>query len=162
MDPGTHTVTFEGGFLRRGFWLYVWEVLGPAADEPVLYVGRTGDSSSLYAQSPFNRMGQHLGTAVNSSMLRQHLGRRSLDLEACRYRLVAHGPLLQEAQDDQVLHRERRDRMSASEKALASDLAAAGYDVLNIVRSHMALDEVFHEEVLAAFGAERSRSCASG
>ena len=44
--------------LERGFWLYVWVIDG--AGDTLHYVGRTGDSSSSNAQSPFNRMGQHL------------------------------------------------------------------------------------------------------
>lgn len=57
-----HEIRFEGGILQRGFWLYVWKVT-PADQAPLYYVGRTGDSSSTNAQSPFNRMGQHLGFA---------------------------------------------------------------------------------------------------
>lgn len=41
----TFTVTLDGAMLRRGFWLYVWEITTPNGDK-VLYVGRTGDSSS--------------------------------------------------------------------------------------------------------------------
>jgi len=68
----TQQGVIAGGILQRGFWLYVWEVT-PADKAPLYYVGRTGDSSSTNAQSPFNRMGQHLGFAKNSNMLRRHL-----------------------------------------------------------------------------------------
>lgn len=47
--------------------------------------GRTGDNSSPNAQSPFNRMGQHLGFAKNSSALRTHLGKHGYEPEDCRY-----------------------------------------------------------------------------
>ena len=48
------SLSFSGELLQRGFWLYVWEVT--AADgRTVHYVGRTGDSSSPNAQSPFTR-----------------------------------------------------------------------------------------------------------
>jgi hypothetical protein len=83
-------VRFDGGVLQRGFWLYVWEVM-PPDETPLYYVGRTGDSSSINAQSPFNRMGQHLGFAKNSNMLRGHLGRHGVDPERCVFRLVALG-----------------------------------------------------------------------
>ena len=62
-----HELQFDGSVLRRGFWLYVWEVI-PVGQAPVYYVERTGDSSSTNAQSPFNRMGQHLGFAKNSNI----------------------------------------------------------------------------------------------
>jgi hypothetical protein len=65
-------VRFGGGSLQRGFWLYSWEVTADG-HLPMYYVGRIGDSSSTNAQSPFNRMGQHLGFAENSNMLRRHL-----------------------------------------------------------------------------------------
>lgn len=64
MSATTQVVEFDGAFLQRGFWLYVWRVIAPNSTE-VLYVGRTGDSSSPNAQSPFNRMGQHLGFQKN-------------------------------------------------------------------------------------------------
>jgi hypothetical protein len=53
-------LSIPGALLERGFWLYVWEVLTEDGNT-VLYVGRTGDSSSAHAQSPFNRLSQHLG-----------------------------------------------------------------------------------------------------
>ena len=55
---------FEGEVLQRGFWLYVWKI---AYDqETYLYIGRTGDSSSPNASSPFNRIGQHLDFRENA------------------------------------------------------------------------------------------------
>ena len=72
MTSDLREVKFNGGILQRGFWLYVWEVT-PLGGKALYYVGRTGDSSSTNAQSPFNRMGQHLGFARNSNMLRRHL-----------------------------------------------------------------------------------------
>ena len=91
-----HEVRFEGGVLERGFWLYVWEVT-PADQALLYYVGRTGDSSSTNAQSPFNRMGQHLGFARNSNMRRRHLMQHGAVPESCAYRLIALGPIQQEA-----------------------------------------------------------------
>ena len=61
----TFTVTLDGAILRRGFWLYVWEITTPDGRK-VLYVGRTGDKSSPFAQSLFNRLGQNLGTLANA------------------------------------------------------------------------------------------------
>ncbi len=91
-----HEVRFEGGVLERGFWLYVWEVT-PADQALLYYVGRTGDSSSTNAQSPFNRMGQHLGFARNSNMLRRHLMHHGAVPESCAFRMIALGPIDQEA-----------------------------------------------------------------
>jgi hypothetical protein len=51
----------------------------------MLYVGRTGDSSSPDAQSPFNRMGQHLAFAKNRSMLRNHLQGRDVSPVSARF-----------------------------------------------------------------------------
>lgn len=90
-----HEVRFEAGVLQRRFWLYVWGVT-PADQAPLCYVGRTGDRSSTNAQSPFNRMGQHLGFARNSNMLRRHLMQHGAVPESCAFRLIALGPIQQE------------------------------------------------------------------
>jgi hypothetical protein len=148
-QASTYTVSLDGGFLARGFWIYVWEVRDPEGSV-MLYVGRTGDSSSPNAQSPFNRMGQHLGFAKNSSMLRNHLQGRGVSPDLCSFRLVAHGPILPEAEDWKS-HVVRRDLAAAVEKQLAEDCAAAGYDVLNSVASGKELDDELYAPVRAAF-----------
>ncbi|MFN8160882.1 MAG: hypothetical protein U0R52_07555 [Solirubrobacterales bacterium] len=150
--PNTHTVALDGGTLQRGFWLYTWEVTPPDG-EKLLYVGRTGDSSSPNAQSPFNRMGKHLGNLETSSMLRNHLDKRGVLPEQCKFRLVAHGPILEEA-DGMEAHKERRDLIGALEKKLAEDLAAAGYEVMNTVNCLKPLDEEMYAPVHAAFAQE--------
>jgi hypothetical protein len=149
LQASTYTVSLDGAFLARGFWIYVWEVRDPEGSV-MLYVGRTGDSSSPNAQSPFNRMGQHLGFAKNSSMLRNHLQGRDVSPDLCSFRLVAHGPILPEAEDWKS-HVIRRDLATAVEKQLAEDCAAAGYDVLNSVASGNELDDELYAPVRAAF-----------
>lgn len=145
-------VNFDGGVLQRGFWLYVWEVKPPRR-RAVYYVGRTGDSSSKFAQSPFVRMGQHLGFFRNSNMLWTHLKGRTVDPEKCKYRLVAHGPVLKEARSLKE-HRKRRDVMAALEKALAEEMESVGYDVMNEVHCRKELDGRIFARVRKAFGAE--------
>jgi len=148
--PTTQAFAFRGQLLRRGFWLYVWEIQLPDG-AAIYYVGRTGDSSSVNAQSPFNRMGQHLGFNIKSNVLRRRLESSGIVPEACEFRLVAHGPILDEA-DSQDDHRRRRDVVAAQEKALAEAMAAAGYNVTNRVDCRMALDRVLFVAVRAAFG----------
>lgn len=91
----TFTVTIDGAMLRRGFSLYVWEITTPDGYK-VLYVGRTGDSSSPNAQSLFHRMGQNLGTLPTSSMVRNNLEKREVDPIECKFRMVGHGPMFDE------------------------------------------------------------------
>jgi hypothetical protein len=151
MKPATYTVDLDGQTLRRGFWLYVWSVTTPSCGQ-VLYVGRTGDNSTPNAQSPFNRMGQHLGTAKNSSMVRNHLAIRGLNPEECTFRLVAHGPVLEEVPGkDMEAHKQRRNVVGALEKRLADDLRAARYDVLNEIDCRWPLDESLYSQVRSAF-----------
>src|SRR6266508_4470676 len=121
-----YEINFSGGALARGFWLYVWEVI-PRTGGKLYYVGRTGDSSSLNAQSPFNRMGQHLGCAQNSCMLRTHLGKHKgkIKPEKCIFRLIAYGPILGESKQRKE-HERRRDTVAALERALAETLSASG------------------------------------
>ncbi|RWX22089.1 hypothetical protein [Rhizobium leguminosarum] len=142
MTAHMHSLTLPGPMLRRGFWLYVWVVETPQGD--MLYVGRTGDNSSPHATAPYTRMGQHLGFAKNQNALRRHLSDRGLKAEDCAsFDLVAFGPLYDEVEkreglsraDLMKLHMPTRDIVGALEKALAEELKAAGYDVLNTVKS---------------------------
>ncbi len=151
LELAMYEVRFEGGMLERGFWLYVWEVT-PVGRAPLYYVGRTGDSSSRNAQSPFNRLGQHLGFAKNSNMLRRHLTLHGEMPESCAFRLVAVGPIEQEARaPDRREHDQRRDLVAAMEKALAELLASSGLRVLNRVVSRKRLDKARFAQVRAAF-----------
>ena len=63
----TYTTSFDGALLKRGFWLYVCRIA--YGRRSVLYVGRTGDSSSPHASSPFTRIGQHLGENTRNNSL---------------------------------------------------------------------------------------------
>ena len=140
-----------GEILQRGFWLYVWEIV-PVGGETLYYVGRTGDSSLTNAQSPFNRMGQHLGFAENSNMLRRHLEAAGVRPEGCAFRLVALGPLEAESTaTSRHEHDQRRDRIAAMEKALAEAFAASGCRLLNEVKSRKRLDEDDFQKVRQAF-----------
>jgi hypothetical protein len=149
MRGKTHELTFHGELLDRGFWLYVWEITTPKQGL-VYYVGRTGDSSSSNAQSPFNRMGQHLGFNARSNVLRRHLKSKGIDPHKCIFRLVAHGPILEEATTREA-HLGRRDRIASLEKALAQALAASGYRVMNKIHCRMRLDPKAFVVVRAAF-----------
>ena len=149
----THTLTLPGAMIERGFWLYVWRIESPIGE--LLYVGRTGDSSSTNAAAPFARMGQHLGTNNRQNMVRRHLERRGVPPEACiSFDLIAHGPIFEEARDWRT-HTERRDVVAALEKALADALAHSEYDVLSEVKDRHNLDVRLwagvHEAFLAHF-----------
>lgn len=41
LQPALRQLSFSGGLLARGFWLYVWEITTPGGQR-VHYVGRTG------------------------------------------------------------------------------------------------------------------------
>lgn len=151
MTPQMHTIEFEGGVLRRGFWLYVCEIRSPEGEQ-LLYVGRTGDNSTPNAQSPFVRMGQNLGKMPNSSMVRNHLEKRGVVAEDCSFKFVSFGPVIDEAPNkDMEEHKPRRDKAGALEKALADDLTDAGYTVLNPVNCSWELDAGLYEGVQRAF-----------
>src|SRR5438874_669991 len=86
-------VSLPPEFLKEGFWLYVWRVKPPRGGD-VLYVGRTGDSSSANAAAPYRRFGQHLGHVKASNALRAHLRRRNIEPESCLgFEFLAFGPL---------------------------------------------------------------------
>jgi hypothetical protein len=151
MTAKTYDLAFKGELLKRGFWLYVWEIATPKGTK-LYYVGRTGDNSSVNAQSPFNRMGQHLGFAETSNMLRRHLESHLIEAEQCSFHLVAHGPILGEVKDAKG-HRTRRDFIAALEGALEKAMREVGYDVMNTVKCRADVDKKAFTSVRAAFAA---------
>jgi hypothetical protein len=155
MSAATYDIAFRGAMLERGFWLYVWEI-STEIETHVYYVGRTGDSASKSAQSPFNRMSQHLCFNRNSNALRRQLHSRGLDPSKCAFRPVAHGPLLAEA-DTLDQRRQRRDRVAAMEKALAKAMTEVGYDVINTIHCRTQLDVETFAGVRTAFASHFHR-----
>ncbi len=152
IDAGAklHRLSFSPDLLRRGFWLYVW-IISLRTGPNVYYVGRTGDSSSLKAQSPFSRVSGHLGPNKDTSALRRHLARHGIQFDACdQLELVAVGPLFAETAVESE-HRDRRDRTAALERDLCNGLKKAGYHVLNEVSSRMESDPEAWAAVRAAF-----------
>ena len=130
-QPRICRLSFDGHILQRGFWLYVWRIT--SGRRIVLYVGRTGDSSSEFASSPFVRVGRHLDLRPNakSNSLARHLAAQSLDPTECAYEFVAFGPLFPEQTSTQE-HRRFRDRTGGLEALLANQLRASGYEVVGI------------------------------
>lgn len=95
-EPLLFRMRFDGRLLKRGFWLYVWDIRSDR--QRVLYVGRTGDSSSVNASSPFARIGQHLNFKENAkaNSLAKRLAHARIDHEACAFSMVAMGRLFPE------------------------------------------------------------------
>ncbi len=132
-------VILPGVILKSGFWLYVWIVRTPSGRK-VLYVGRTGDSSSSNAAPPYRRLGQHLGMVKASNALRTHISNRMIAPESCKdFQFTAYGPLFKK-QMNMKAHMPVRDKVAALEKALADSLRESGYDVLNHVNCRKKLD----------------------
>ena len=144
------SLSFSGTLLQRGFWLYIWEVT--AVDgRTVLYVGRTGDSSSANAQSPFNRLSQHLGTNKHANALRRQLMNVGIEPNDClKFEMVAYGPIHAEGAS-MADHTPLRDRVAAMEKALCDALCTAGYTVLNSVNCRQKLDDESWQTALIKF-----------
>jgi len=134
----TYSMRFEGSVLSRGFWLYVWRIT--YSNDQYIYVGRTGDSSSANAASPFHRIGQHLdfrSSAKGNSLSRQ-LRALGIDPVLCSYEMLAIGPIFPE-QKTMDRHRPVRDRVAALEKHLAIFLRQRGYQIIG---THAASTEV--------------------
>ena len=145
-----HRISFEGGLLERGFWLYAWLI--QSGPDNVVYVGRTGDSSSQFAASPFNRLGQHLDvrpSAKANTLLRQvkNLGWNPLK---CRYELVAFGPIFPE-QADLDSHRAKRDIIAPLETKLAQLFKDAGFKVVGSHGKQQTVDPELSRQVEQAF-----------
>jgi len=135
--------------LRRGFWLYVWEIQG--IKDVVYYVGRTGDSSSANASSPFNRVGMHFDIRQNAkgNSLIRRLRERQLDPEQCTYRMAAVGPLFPE-QPTFEKHVPFRNIIATLEHALAEEIRSRGYEVLGTHHASAPLDQELFTRALKA------------
>lgn len=156
MKAALHHLSLPGAMLARGFWLYVWEVTDRSGKQ-WLYVGRTGDSSSPNAQSPFSRLSQHLGSNKRGNALRRNLARVGVDADRCRsFELTCYGPILPECASMDK-HGPSRDIMAGLEKGLRDALHAVGYRLLNEVKSRHPIDELKMSEVRKAFAARFSK-----
>lgn len=143
----TWRMEFSGRLLRRGFWLYIWDIKHDKSRH--LYVGRTGDSSSANASSPFRRIGQHLETKVNAkgNALGRCLKRAGIHAESCIFKMTAVGPLFDEEKTFQA-HVIPRDKTAALERALADELRKRGYKILGDHPRAGSFDESLFEEIL--------------
>ena len=129
MDINSCVMEFDGEVLERGFWLYVWEIL--YGQEKYIYVGRTGDSSSPNASSPFSRIGQHLDFLENAkgNSLAKRLKEAGVDPKKSRFRMLALGPFFPE-QGSFEAHKPYRDQMATFEYETAAYLREMRFNVL--------------------------------
>jgi hypothetical protein len=134
-------MAIDGTLLHRGFWLYVCEVRTDAFRR-VYYVGRTGDSSSANASSPFRRLARHLddSRSARSNSLYRALVRYKLNPIDCRFRIYAFGPLYRETRSPSS-HWVVRNKVAALEFALAKSLINSGYHVMGQHASRARLSE---------------------
>jgi hypothetical protein len=139
-------MSFDGQLLARGFWLYVWKIRGPRSH--CLYVGRTGDTSSPSASSPFRRIGQHLDLrpTAKGSTLAKRLKEAGFDCHECTFEMTAIGPVFPEQKSFED-HKPSRDLMAALERALADGLKGRGYCVLGIHPSKGSPDELLLSQI---------------
>lgn len=124
-----YSIKFDGRVLQRGFWLYVIDIRAPQGRR--LYVGRTGDSSSAKAGSPFSRICQHLDDRPNAkgNALARNLRGAGVEPSTCTMEMTAIGPVFPEERDF-ALHKPVRDQVAALEHGLAAALRKLGYTVL--------------------------------
>lgn len=156
MPASTHNLTFNGCMMQRGFWLYVWRIT-TAEGKELLYVGRTGDSSSPHASSPIQRMGTHFAKNSKANTMLSLLEGKGVAPETSRFEMVSRGPLLPEGKSED--HGKQRDKVAALEKALAEALQCGGYTVLNTVNSKKHLTPSLWQEVSEAFAEHFAHLC---
>ncbi len=140
-------MSFDGALLNRGFWLYVWDIASSRGR--YLYVGRTGDSSSANAASPFQRIGQHLDSRLNAkgNTLAKQLRRAGVTPSDGKFKMMAIGPIFPEQRDFDA-HKPIRDIMSALESALADTLRERGYNVIGSHGRRVAPDPELYTQVM--------------
>lgn len=143
----TCRMEFNGKLLKRGFWLYIWDIKEDRKRH--LYVGRTGDSSSPNASSPFRRIGQHLDSRLNAkgNALGRQLESAGIDAQNCTFEMTAIGPIFDE-QKTMPEHKPLRDKTAALERALADELKRRGYNVLGSHPKAKEPDPALFEQVI--------------
>jgi hypothetical protein len=146
MSINSYTMAFDGELLKRGFWLYVWKILFNR--EKYIYLGRTGNSPSASAASPFNRVSQHLDlreTAKGDTLARR-LREVDIDPYASNFCMIALGPFFQEQKSEDT-HKEYRDQMATLEYEIASYLKWQGFEVLGQYQKGSAIDQTLLNEL---------------
>ncbi len=125
----SYELSFTGKILERGFWIYVWRIR--QGKQTVWYVGRTGDSSSPNAASPFGRLIQHLDLrpSAQASMLANNLRNAGFEPERCEYKLLSLGPLFEEQASFEE-HKPYRDIVALLEAELAYNIGQHDLEVL--------------------------------
>lgn len=124
-------MSFNGQILERGFWLYVWKI--DYNRKQFFYVGRTGDSSSAHASSPFNRIGQHLDfrESAKGATLAKRLKEVGVNPRESQFNMLALGPFFNE-QDTFEKHKPLRDYLATLEFEVAKHLKSKGFNVLGV------------------------------
>ncbi len=143
-----HCLKFSGALIERGFWLYIWRVKHKG--DCIFYVGRTGDSSSANAASPFNRLSQHLNikpNATNNTLLK-HIKNEGFNPIDCEFDLTSIGPLFPE-QDTFEKHKPYRDETAALEAGLAEYLKGKDYKVVGTHPKPKPKNEELFEQVIS-------------
>lgn len=137
----SYDVEFSGSILSRGFWIYVWHVTTRGGSRFV-YVGRTGDTSSPNAQSPFRRVGQHVdpNSDSKSNALARNLFKNGIDPVSCHFKFTALGPIYEE-RGDMESHVPVRDKTAALERKTADWFRDRGYEVLGSHPKRRTVDE---------------------
>ena len=139
--------------LARGFWLYVWKIVGPQS-ERFCYVGMTGDVTGV-AQSLFARAGSHFSENKNANAIKRHLLARDIRPDVClAIKQLVYGPIYpywhsvpRHADFDAT-----RGQVCALERKLWAATKAAGHDMLNKRPSGSdAFDEPKWSKIWAAF-----------
>lgn len=145
-----HRVSFSGAILERGFWLYVWRI--SCGSKEFYYVGRTGDSSSQFASSPFSRLGQHLDIrpSAKANTLLRHVRLQGLNPLDCTFELQAYGPLFPE-QPSLDLHRNYRDQIAPLETVLAELIKEMGFNVVGVHGKPRSASPELRQEVERVF-----------
>ena len=138
-----YQLEFDGKLLERGFWVYVWEIYTPR-NEKLFYVGRTGDSSSPNAASPFSRMSAHFSKNPKGNALLRNLRDKKIDPEKCKFKLHAYGPIFTE-QKAFDKHKPFRDKAASIEVFVAKKLKERGYEVIGNHPKNTKVNEVESE-----------------
>lgn len=138
----TYELKINGNIMKRGFWIYSYKIFDKN-NNIFFYIGRTGDSSSLNASSPFNRMLNHFGNNRHSNSLKRNLVKHNIDINECSFVLNCFGPFFEEANNKEE-HYLKRDYTSSIEIQVANLLNNNGYKVIG---THQMKDPIYNDDI---------------
>jgi len=129
MSIDEYSLSFDGGMLRRGFWLNVWAI--GYNGQQYIYIDQTGDRIYANAPSPVSGLSRHFDSSKHApeNSLASCLHAANINPQGCIFRMLALGPIFKE-QLTIHKHEPLRAQMETLKYELATYLKWRGFELI--------------------------------